>query len=130
MFDFRTNSLYLNFSNFLFKISKVSKKNLLICTWFLKNQFAKINSDELIFLVYFKLDFHCLCSLQKSFWNWFLLAKNPVRQNWFLQLDVSKIKYRSTVGNISCQKKNLEADNFSSTHCWGSLLMNKKSFHE
>ena len=58
---------------------------LLICNWILKNQVGKIKFD--------KLDFYCLFSLQKSiFWNWFLDAKNPV---WFLQLDFSKLKYRS-----------------------------------
>ena len=39
---------------------------LLICTRFLKNQFGKIKFDELDFLVYFNLDFYCLCSLQNS----------------------------------------------------------------
>ena len=40
--------------------------SLLICTWFLKNQFGKIKFKELQFQVYFELDFYCLCSLQKS----------------------------------------------------------------
>ena len=34
---------------------------LIICTWFLKNQVR-----QTWFLVYFELDFYCLCSLQKS----------------------------------------------------------------
>ena len=34
---------------------------LLICTWFLKNQVWQTG-----FLVYFELEFYCLCSLQKS----------------------------------------------------------------
>ena len=50
-------------------------------------------------LIYFKLDFYCLHSLQKSkFWNWFLQAKNAVCRTCFLQLDFSKIKYKSTGG--------------------------------
>ncbi len=54
---------------------------LLICTWFLKNQFGKSKFEELDFysilnwifilfrigfLFYFELDFYCLCSLQNS----------------------------------------------------------------
>ena len=60
------------------------------------------------FLVYFKLDFYCLCNLQKSILklilNWFLKAKNPVCRTWFLQLDFSKIKYRSTGGVCESRK--------------------------
>ena len=71
------------------------------------------------FLVYFKLNFYCLCDLQRVFlpgglttiaiweWiftacvtcknqfrNWFLQVKNPVHRTWFFKLDFSKIKYR------------------------------------
>ena len=57
--------------------------------------FWKINLEKSIwqtgFLVYFKLDFYCLCSLK---------VKNPVRRTWFFQHDFSKIKYRS-IGGLS-----------------------------
>ena len=55
---------------------------LLICTWFLKNQFGIIKLDV---QVYFKLDFYCLFRLQKSssskliFTTWFF--KNKVQIN-------------------------------------------------
>ena len=55
---------------------------LLICTWFLKNQFGIIKFDV---QVYFKLDFYCLFRLQKSssskliFTTWFF--KNKVQIN-------------------------------------------------
>ena len=55
-----------------FKPSKLKKCQLsiplLICTWFLKNQFGKTKLDghRTGFFVYFELNFYCLCSLQKS----------------------------------------------------------------
>ena len=54
------------------------------------------------FLVYFKLDFNCLCSLQT------LILKFPVCHNWLFQLDFSKFKYRSTggLGRVSIQDTN------------------------
>ena len=63
---------------------------LLICTWFLKNQFWKIKFD--------KLDYYCLCDLQKSISNLILQAKNPVRRTGFFQLEFLKFKYRSIGG--------------------------------
>ena len=44
---------------------------------------------------------------KNQFRNWFLQAKNPVCWTWFLQLDFSKIKYRSTGGKtpqLLCKK--------------------------
>ena len=46
------------------------------------------------FLVYFKLDFYCLCSLQKSISK----LDFAVCRTWFLQLEFSKFKYRPTGG--------------------------------
>ena len=50
------------------------------------------------FLVYFKLDFYSLCSLQKSIskliFAGYTGSKNPVRRTWFFQLNFSKIKCR------------------------------------
>ena len=54
-----------------------------------KNQFEKNQVWRNGFLVYFKLDFYCL----------FFGAKNPVCWTWFLQLEFSKIKCRSTGGS-------------------------------
>ena len=36
---------------------------LLICTWYLRNQFGKMKWRRTGFLVSFELDFYCLCSL-------------------------------------------------------------------
>ena len=68
---------------------------LSFCSWFLKNQVRRTG-----FLVYFKLDFYCLCSLQKSISKLILQAKNPVRRTWLFQLDFSKFKYRSIWGKL------------------------------
>ena len=48
------------------------------------------------FLVYFELDFYCLCSLQKSISKLILQTENPARWPWVFQLNFSKFKYRST----------------------------------
>ena len=53
------------------------------------------------FLVCYELDFYCLCSLQKSIWNWFLPVKNPDSRIWFLKIDPSKIKYKITSNVIN-----------------------------
>ena len=59
------------FEEFMVEMSGLEKVGVeksgpvLICTWFLKNQFGNIKFDEL-FLVYLELNFYCLCSLQKS----------------------------------------------------------------
>ena len=62
---------------------------LSICTWFLKFLVHKI--DFLIwFFIYFKLDFYCLCSLQKSSLN-----RQKVKfKNQFRELEITKIKCR------------------------------------
>ena len=46
------------------------------------------------FLVYFELDFFCMCSLQKIISKWFLQVKNPVHGTWFFKLDISKVNWR------------------------------------
>ena len=46
--------------------------------------------------------FTACVACKNQFRNWFLLAKNPFRRIWFLQLDFSKIKYRSTGGVSGC----------------------------
>ena len=108
-------------SHFLLNVSFTYA--LSICTWFLKNQVGKIQFYELDnwcsnsslvslyfmssndsrwvlwtgSLVYFELDFYCLCSLKNQFRNWFLQYKNPVCRIWFLQLDFYNMifqKYR------------------------------------
>jgi hypothetical protein len=74
---------------------------LLICTWFLKNQFGKIKFHKLDFQSISNLIFTACVACKNQFRNWFLHAENPVCRTWFLQLDFSKIKYRST-GVESC----------------------------
>ena len=71
---------------------------LLICTWFLKNQFWKIQFDKLDFKSISNWIFTACAACKNPFQNWFLQAKNPVCRTWFLQLDFSEIKYRSTGG--------------------------------
>ena len=61
------------------------KKNWLIYTWFKKKSSYKNQVWQTGFL-----------ACKNQFQNWFLQAKNPVCRTWFLQLDFSKIKYRST----------------------------------
>ena len=51
----------------------------------------KIQDWRSLFSVHFKLDVYCLCSLQKSILKF-------VCRTWFLQLNFSKIKCRSTGG--------------------------------
>ena len=97
MYSFQYIDLYL-----------ISEKS----TW--KNQVQRTG-----FLVYFELDFYCLCSLLKS------ISKSPVRLTWFFQLDFSKIKYRSTGGQlyletieiILVRKKNMQDINILSPNC-------------
>ena len=71
----------------------------MICTLFLKNQVGKIKVDQLDFLVYFKLDFNCLCSLQKSILKLIFTGEKSSLWKLSFQLDFSKFKYRSTGGN-------------------------------
>jgi len=54
------------------------------------------------FLVYFKLDFYCLCSQIN-----FLQAKKPVRRTWFFQIAFSKIKLQINRGRVKQQDKGL-----------------------
>jgi hypothetical protein len=62
-----TLQILFNYCNFLKSHLKIKLCDpLFICTWFLKNQFGKINFHKMNILFYFKLDFYCLCSLQKS----------------------------------------------------------------
>ena len=61
------------------------------------------------FLVYFELNFYCLCSLQKSILKLIFAGytgsekqvRNSVCRTWFFQIDFSEIKYRSTEGYSS-----------------------------
>ena len=80
---------------------------LLICTWFLKNQFWKIKFDELNFQSISNLIFSACVACKIWFRNCFLQAKNPVFWTWPLQLDFSKIKYRATRGKGNKQKRHL-----------------------
>ena len=52
------------------------------CTRFKRNQFGKIKFDRLNFLDYFKLDFYCLCSLQKSISKLIFAGKKSNSSNW------------------------------------------------
>ena len=61
---------------------------------FWKINLEKIKFDELDF--YSISNFSACVAWKNQFQNWILQAENPVRQNCFLQLDFSKIKYRST----------------------------------
>ena len=81
--------LWANFNNLWwneFSCKNSQKTNpLLICTWILKNQV-----DE--------LDFSLQKSISKLILAGYTGSKNPVRRTWFLQIDFSEIKYRSTGG--------------------------------
>ena len=86
---------------------------LLICTWFLKNQFWKIKFDKLDFQSISNWIFTACVACKNQFQNWFLQVKNPVGRTWFFKLDFSDIKYRSTGGKW-----------LSVCFCpWGSLEM-------
>ena len=86
----------ISMNNWSAKMKPVYDTNpLLICNWFLKNQFGK-KFDELDFQSISNWIFTACVACKNQFWNWFLQAENPVCRTWFLQLDFSKIKYRST----------------------------------
>ena len=74
----------------------------MICTYLI---FEKSSWNNQVwqtgFLVYFELDFYCLCSLHKSILKLILQVKNPVRRTWFFKLNFSEIKYRSTWGEMN-----------------------------
>jgi hypothetical protein len=84
-----------------------SPNSLLICTWFLKNQFGKIKYDKLDFKSILNLIFTACVACKNQFQNLFLQAKNPVFRTWFFQLDFSKFKCRSTGGKPVCRNSNL-----------------------
>ena len=67
---------------------------LSICTWFLQ-KWSLTNWIS----VFFKLNFYCLTSLQKSI-SKFLQVKNPIHQAWFFKPDFSKIKDRAISLNV------------------------------
>ena len=57
---------------------------LSICTWFFEKSSWEYQVRWTGILVYFKLDFYCLCS-KNQFQNWFLQVKSPIRRTWFLK---------------------------------------------
>ena len=67
---------------------------LLICTWFLENQFGKIKFGELDFWSISNWISTACIACKNQFRNWFLQVKNPVCRNLIFQLDFSKTKYR------------------------------------
>ena len=71
---------------------------LLICTWFLKNQFGKIKLDKLDFYSISNWIFTVFVACKIQFWACFLQTIIPVCRTWFFQLDFSKFQYRSTGG--------------------------------
>ena len=62
---------------------------------FWKIEFEKPSSTNWIFLVYFELDFYCLCSLQKS-------SSKKIFQTWFFE---NQVQITDQQGEILFLKK-------------------------
>ena len=81
----------------------------MICTWFLKNQVVKIKFDKWIFSLQksiSKLIFEGYIGSKNQVWKRLktqfvkLDFSNLIFPTWFFQLNFSKIKYRSTGGQL------------------------------
>ena len=94
MESWNTYGIYQN--NFLHFV-RLHTFPLLICTWFLKNQFGKIKLDELDFLSISNI---LLPAFKIKIRN---RQKNQVHPTWFFKLDFLRIKYRSIGGMIPMQ---------------------------